>query len=202
MLDRLGALDEIRLPIVAWSASWIAGFVAGPALMRWLAPGIFAVILLVLMTLELVTAYGATTPPARAVYPWGQKITTKLLLLSLIVVAASLDISLHLLFGQTDNEWGFRLWADGLVPVTLSTLLWLNTAESLRVIQNVAKAAGEEAVPMPMMLVIRALRAWDQQRFGNGTPNRRALDRMTEAEVARFTRDLAEAEQRKRERDT
>lgn len=186
---------EPKIAAVGWGIGGMVAVaeIATPGnLGRWLAPGWLALILLLLMTIELVTCYYATAPHARPGYAWERHISSKLLLVMLVVVSLAIDsmILVALTYFPAPAA-GFPAWASGFLPITLSTLVWLNTAEAVRSIGHIAQETGETNIPPVVLWVIRQIRKADLQRLPPGAvANKRMIDDMTEDDIAEFLQQM------------
>lgn len=145
------------------------------------------VTLLMLMTGEILTCYYITPKIQRPDYAWEEHFETKLVIGTLAIVSLILDsifIGLFYWLPVVDFE-SVPLWGSGMLPITLSTLLWLNTAEAARVIRNVSKVRGGAAsIPPVIIWVLHQLRKIDEARLPPGVhPNKRMLDNVTEDDI-------------------
>jgi hypothetical protein len=187
--------------VLAWMAA--AASLLGGAPHWWLAPGWFTVILLVLMTVEMGTRYRGD-PLMGDDYPWITRIASKLMLLSLAVVAFLLDLIIFVGMEHAPDglTWDTGPWAKGFPVITVGALIWLCVAEAIKVVGHVERAEGPGAVPPAITWILQKMRAEDEKRFratrdaGAPLPKRWSdkLAEMTEEEWARMISYMSENE--------
>ena len=141
----------------------------------WLASGILLIALLLLMTIELGTAYLGTSRIARKGFRMDRRITGKVMLLILVAVSFIIDVVIYTAVDALPDH--FYILDSGFLFATLTSLIWLNAAEVLCIIQNVAKSEGGEAVPPQLMglangiqWVIRSMKIVDKARWNAEHP--------------------------------
>lgn len=159
---------------------------------RWLAPGILTIFLLLLMTAEIFTCFLATPKPLRQEYEWEKHVGAKLLLISLVIVSAILDgIFLLVITYYPTGPAALPVWAEGFMPVMISTLVWLSAAEAGRAIMHVAHGTDISNISPVVLWVIRQLRKVDMMRLPEGeNARKRLLDNVTEDDITELLATL------------
>lgn len=178
-------LDPEYAAVGVFSAGVITSLDMFGALPRSLVPGVFIGLLLLLMTAEIATSYLSTPPPMRCDFDWEKRTGAKLLLIALVVISALLDGILFMAIVYLPG--GFTRippWAEGLMPVTLSTVIWLSAAEAGRAILHVAQGTDVSNISPVVLWVIRQLRKVDAMRLPDGQmPDQRLMDHVTEDDI-------------------
>ncbi|MCK9513703.1 MAG: hypothetical protein M0R28_21100 [Pigmentiphaga sp.] len=164
---------------------------------RWIAPGLLTLFLLLLMTAEIFTCFLATPKPLRKSYEWEKHVGAKLLLISLVVVSAILDgIFLLVITYYPTGPAELPVWAEGFMPVMISTLIWLSTAEAGRAILHVAHGTDISNISPVVIWVIRQLRKVDMMRLPAGRQaDERLIDRVTEEDITELLGKLKSREE-------
>jgi hypothetical protein len=191
-------IAEGKIMAVGWvtgSALALVNLLADAPWTRWIAPGWFGFTLLLLMTIEMLTCYFGASPAGRRTWPWEKHITSKMLLVALALVSLILDslilVAVRYLPMFRAGEDAFPDWATGFLPITLSTLIWLNTAEAVRAVKNIAKTTGDDSIPPIILWVIRQLRKVDQARLPPGAKqDKRLMDNVTEEDIRTILKRL------------
>jgi hypothetical protein len=176
-----------------WGAASLTGFGGAP---NWLfGPGILVMILMVFMSVEIGTNY-RRNPAMGDDYPWTAKVASKVMLLSLVVVAFLLDLIVIVGMSHVPDgvSWDAGPWARGFPLVTVGAIVWLCVGEGAKIVDHVEKAEGPGAVPPVILWVLRFLRRADEARFrkvhddGRPVPKRwtDSLSEMTEEDMAEF----------------
>lgn len=187
IFDPVFALVGIFSSVILTSLDIFAGIAP-----RWLVPGVFAICLLSLMTMEIITSYLSTSKLLRAHFDWEQHVGSKLLLIALVIVSAILDGMLLLVITYyPTGPQSFPPWAKGFMPVTISTLVWLGLAEAGRSIIHIAKGTDVSNISPVVLWVIRQLRKVDMMRLPTGeSGQKRLLDNVTEDDITTLLKEL------------
>lgn len=162
---------------------------------KFLAPGWFTLTLLLLSTLELATCYYGKTDSEKKAFHWEKHIVGKLMIISIGIVALILDSIIVVILRTLPGQYQFPLLGSGFLPVTVGALIWLNTAEGIRVLNNVARSQGADTIPPILSWFLRKIRQTDEARYHSvlgqhaptvGPPRHRWQENLTEEEIAAY----------------
>lgn len=185
------------------SKAFVAGF-SSMALIevswsRFIAPGWFTFTLLLLSTLELATCFYGKNDEDRRAFGWEKHIIGKLMIASIAIVALILDSIIVTIVNTMPEHYSFPLLGSGFLPITLGALIWLNTAEGIRVLNNVRRSQGDSVVPPIMRWFLEGIRKTDEARYhavlGKNVPDtppppHRWYDNLTDEEIEDFIEHL------------
>jgi hypothetical protein len=154
------------------------------ALGHWAAPGYFLVALLAAMTMELLSCYLSKDKPQRREHNWERAFIGKLFIVFLGVCALLLDGAMF--FGVRALPVEAKIIGNGVLPVTLSSMVWFLVAEVARTVRNVAHYEGTDTtVPPAILLFLRWVKKRDAERYPGDPAQlpRRWTDDLTEEQI-------------------
>lgn len=152
---------------------------------RFLAPGWYMVTLVPLMTLEILTCWVSTHKQKK--FKWASHIQIKFLLWGFVFIGLVLDsfiiMAVLTIPPSILDPTSLPFWGTGFLPVTFSVLLWLNTAEIVQSISNIAKRVGAKNIPPTLLWAVAMIRKFDRLRAPPGTElNKRDSDHIATLE--------------------
>lgn len=168
------------------------------ALRSILAPAYFIVLLLAASTLEMFTCYRAKTINQKEFHSWRREILGKLTIIALAVLGMILDVTVYLLANMMPDR--YRILATGLPAITITTSVWLITAEGVKIIENVEKGAGKGYIPPPLRSVIAMIRRVDGSRRPSDVDESRwydGLEELSDEDIMTAIRSARERNSRK-----
>lgn len=162
------------------------------SVLAWLGTGnvLLFLVALAMQTLEIVTEWGSKARRRHLPFDAKGNIGGKLMVLSLVLVAALLD-RVFIFLSPESIAASVATW----MWVTKSTLVWIIIGEAVCIVRHIEKSEGETAIPPVVRWVIRQIRVMDQKRWpgpAGQKPPRRWYDDLTEEDIADLMKKMEE----------
>jgi phage-related holin len=145
-------------------------------------------LLLLMMTVEMFTAYKSSGPTRRrhSKYNWEKVVGKKVIRIALIFACVILDATGYLVSRVLPTHWS--VVQNGYPLTTLSSIIWFIGIEGWKIAVNFGKSEGMEELPPAFRLVINWIKRVDLFR-GKIAGDERwydHLDEMTDEQVMRM----------------
>jgi hypothetical protein len=145
-------------------------------------------LLLVMMTIEMFTAYRSalSVQKRRRHYNWEKVISKKIIRIALIFACVALDATGFLIGRVLPTEWS--IIRNGYPLTTLSSIIWFIGIEGWKIGINFSRSEGAEELPPAFRWVVGWIKRVDLFRGKDSTDERwyDHLDEMSDEEVMRM----------------
>lgn len=161
----------------------------------WYSAGVLLMFMLILSTIDLLMEYYSYTSTLAPLFSWKKEILDRAFVIVLVPISLMADVAVYLLAGVLPHE--FLVLGRGWLFFSITTLIWLNTAYIVKVLEHIRVRSGGEHIPPTLIVLtkhiktfIRSMRMIDEKRHResgrDGMPPKRWVDQLDEEQLARI----------------